>query len=449
MSFNKDFVWGAATAAYQIEGAAYEDGKGLSVWDVLCKKDGFVKSGHTGDVACDHYHKFKEDIAVMKEMGLKAYRLSISWSRIIPNGTGEVNEKGLKFYDELIDELLKNGIEPYVTLFHWDYPYELYLRGGWMNPESPLWFEEYTKVVVERLSDRVKNWMTINEPQCFIGLGLYQGDHAPGLKVSKHDFMRAVHNTLLSHGRAVKTIRKYSKQDCKVGFAPVVGIATPKTDSPQDIEAAKRAMFGMKEFSIWNNCLWIEPVYTGKYHQDVINLMGEYMPEIKEGDMELISQPLDFFGMNNYNSSVVYDENGETKGATAKAGAPRTAFNWGVTPEGLYWGPKFFYERYKKPILITENGLSNTDWVSLDGKVHDPQRIDFLNRYLLQYKKACEEGVETMGYFQWSLMDNFEWAYGYHERFGLVYVDFETQERIIKDSGHWYKTVIESNGEVL
>lgn len=450
MSFKKDFVWGAATAAYQIEGAAFEDGKGLSVWDTCCQRTGFVKDGDNGNIACDHYHRYKEDVQLMKKMGLKAYRMSISWPRILPDGIGKINEKGLDFYDRLVDELLENGITPYITLFHWDFPQELYKKGGWLNPDSSDWFAEYTKVVVERLSDRVKHWITLNEIQCFIELGHGTGTHAPGLKLDMSDVLLAGHNALLAHGKAIQTIRKYSKGDCEIGYAPVGGASFPDTQSKEDIEAARRATFDFDGPNIWNSSWWMDPVCIGSYPEEGLKAFGKWLPKIGADDMKTIFQPIDFLGLNIYQGSRVrMGQDGNVEIVNKNVGYDQTNIKWPVTPEILYWGPKFFYERYQKPIVITENGLSNTDWVSLDGKVHDPQRIDFLNRYLREYKRAAQDGVDAKGYFQWSLMDNFEWAEGYNERFGLIHVDYQIQKRTIKDSGFWYKNVIESNGENL
>ena len=454
MGFNKDFVWGVATSAYQIEGAAYEEGKGLSIWDVYCTQPGRVFEGHHGEVACDHYHCYKEDVQLMKEMGIKAYRFSISWPRVLPKGVGEVNEVGLAFYDKLVDELVEAGIEPYVTLFHWDLPYELHKKGGWMNSDSPSWFAEYSKVVVERLSDRVKNFFTFNEPQCFIGFGYSEGIHAPGLKQSVRDTLAMAHNVLLAHGHSVKTIREHAKGEVKIGFAPTASMNYPCSEKPEDIEAARRSIFDMpeevREDWAWNVTWWSDPILLGHYPEDGLKLFKDYLPEIKEGDMEIISQPIDFLGQNVYNGRAIKaGENGEPIYLKREEGAPKTALNWPITPEALYWGSRFLYERYKKPIYITENGLACHDVVSVDGKVHDPNRIDFLHRYLKEFKRAAEDGVEAAGYFQWSLLDNFEWHSGYAERFGIVYVDYQNQKRIIKDSGYWYKSVIETNGEVL
>ena len=450
MSFPKDFVWGAATASYQIEGAAFEGKKGLSVWDNSCSINGFVKDGHTGAIACDHYHRYKEDVQLMKTMGLNAYRLSISWPRILPNGIGEVNEEGLDFYDRLIDELLANGITPYITLFHWDFPHELFLKGGWLNPDSSDWFAEYTKVIVERFSDRVSHWITQNEPQCYIGLGHGNGYHSPGLKLSNSDILLASHNSLLAHGKSVQTLRQFSKVPCEVGYAPVGITSFPDTSSLEDIAAARAHMFNITTPNQWGNTWWMDPVFLGKYPEDGLKVMEQWLPKIKSNDMKTICQPLDFLGLNIYNGTrVKMGEDNCPSVVPNKIGYEQTLNRWPVTPESLYWGPKFFYERYGKPILITENGMSNIDWVSLDNKVHDPQRIDFLHRYLKEFKRASGDGVSTKGYFAWSLMDNFEWAEGYNERFGLIHVDYETLNRTIKDSGHWYKSIIDSNGELL
>ena len=446
MGFSKDFMWGAATAAYQIEGAYNEDGKGLSVWDVGSTMEGQVKHGETGNVACDHYHRYKEDIKLFKEMGLKYYRFSISWPRIYPNGTGEVNEKGIKFYSDLVDELIAAGITPLVTLFHWDLPYELFVRGGYASPDFPEWFENYTKTVVDALSDRVKYWITFNEPQCFIGFSYWFGGQTPFVKLDKKTVLRMVHNYLLAHGRAVKCIRANAKTEPIIGIAPVGPVRIPDSDSPEDIEKARKDSFSLGA-SFFSLSLYSDPIILGKYPDEAYEMFGDAMPEVKPGDMELISQPIDFYGMNIYSSAAAPVEGGYQY--NEYAGVPRTATDWIVDPRVLYWSPKFHYERYGLPILMTENGIAINDVVSLDGKVHDPQRIDFVNRYLLELRRAADDGVPIMGYMYWSAMDNFEWAEGYDKRFGLIHVDYRDQTRIIKDSGYWYKTVIESNGENL
>ncbi len=449
MAFPKDFIWGVATAAYQVEGAWQEDGKGRSVWDDFCREPGKILDGHTGEIACDHYHRFREDIKLMKQLGIHAYRFSISWPRILPEGTGKVNEAGIHFYEELVDELLKNGITPYVTLFHWDYPSTLQRLGGWLNPESPDWFAEYTKVVAQRLGGKVKHFFTLNEPQCFIGLGYGNGEHAPGLVCSRKDCLLMAHHVLLAHGKAVRVLRQ-EVPDVKVGYAPTGTSYYPATNQAEDIEAARKAIFDIPERWTFSISLWSDPVLLGHYPEDAAKAFGEDMPEIAPGDMELISQPLDFYGQNIYNSRPVRaDGKGGWEEVPLPIGYPHAATNWPITPKSLYWVPKFLYERYQMPIIITENGMSCHDAVSLDGKVHDPNRIDFNHRYLRELRRCAEDGVDVRGYFHWSLMDNFEWANGYNERFGLIYVDYTTQKRTPKDSFYDYQTIIAQNGENL
>ncbi len=454
--FPEKFVWGAAAASYQIEGAAFEDGKGLSVWDMMCRQPGRIWEGQTGSVACDHYHRYKTDVALMKEIGLQAYRLSVSWPRVIPNGIGAINPKGLEFYEKLIDELLAAGIEPWVTLFHWDFPYELYCSGGWLNRSSPDWFAEYTQVVVDRLSDRVSRWMTMNEPQCFIGLGLQQGRHAPGDRLGRHEVLRAAHHTLLAHGKAVQVIRANAKKPATIGWAPV-GVATiPLSNSVEDIEAARTEMFSIREENavanpwdrtdVWSNTWFADPVIFGKYPEDGLRVFGKAVPAFTDAEMKTISEPVDFYGTNIYNAPLFRaGPGGRAEKVPRPDGFPLTAMKWGVTPECLYWGAKFLHERYKLPIVITENGMSCNDWVSEDGACHDPQRIDFLSRYLRELGRAISDGVDVRGYFVWSIMDNFEWAEGTKERFGIIHVDYTTQTRILKDSAHWYREVIQTH----
>lgn len=452
MSFSKDFAWGAATSSYQIEGAAGTGGKGLDIWDVYTKEPGHVFGEQTGDTACDHYRRFREDVALMKEMGLKAYRFSINWSRVLPEGTGRVNEAGIAFYSDLIDELLKNGIEPYITLYHWELPYEIYKRGGWMNPEIVEWFGAYAKLVAERFSDRVTHYFTLNEPQCFVGLGFLTGEHAPGLKCPVQDTFEMAHNALKAHGRAVQMLRQYGKQPLTIGYAPTGSMCYPETEKPEDIEAARQMLFSMQPDDrnwTWNVAWWSDPVLLGHYPEEGMKRYEKYLPQITDADMKLISEPIDVYGQNIYNGRCIrMGEYGKPEEVKRYDGFPKTAIDWPVTPECLYWGPKFLYEQYGKPIYITENGISCHDTVSLDGKVHDPNRIDFLARYLSALKRAAGE-IDLRGYFQWSLMDNFEWAKGYSERFGLIYVDYRTQERILKDSAYWYRDLILENGENL
>jgi len=450
MSFPKKFIWGVAAASYQIEGAAKTDGRAESVWDMFCRKPGAVWNGHSGAEACDHYRRYKEDVAIMKSLGVQAYRLSVAWPRVIPTGTGKVNAKGLAFYDKLIDELLKAGIQPFVTLFHWDYPLALYHRGGWLNRDSADWFADYTKVIVDKLSDRVRHWMTLNEPFCFNELGLRTGVHAPGDKLAWAEVLQAVHNTLRAHGQSAQMIRARAKLKPIVGWAPCGRTCIPVTNKPADIRAARQAMFKMTERSLWQHTWWSDPILFGKYPAEGLKLFGADAPKIEPGDMRTIHQPLDFFGVNIYYSDYIRaGKNGQPEVVPQPPGHRLTTYGWPVSPEGLYWGPRFLQERYKKPVFITENGMGNTDWISLDGKVHDPQRIDYLTRYIGELRRACADGVDVRGYFQWSIMDNFEWNEGYKQRFGLVYVDYPTQRRIPKDSAYWYKRVIESNGASL
>jgi len=451
MAFPEQFVWAAASASYQIEGAAYEDGKGLSVWDVFCRRPGAILQDDNGDIACDHYHRYAEDVALMKSMGLKAYRFSVCWPRVIPAGTGAVNDKGVDFYDKLVDELLAAGIDPYVTLFHWDYPYELFCRGGWFNPASSDWFAEYAGVLVERLSDRVTNWFTLNEPNVFIGQGHVRGRHAPGLRVGTDEVLRAMWNVLLSHGKAVQAIRAGSKKGPRVGLAPGVGVAVPATDKTEDVEAARKHMFNCRLESLGNSAWWTDPIFLGVFPEEGLARAGGGVFAIDDGDMEIIHQPLDFCGANiYYGRRIAAGTEGKPEVLPWSVGHDTTARRWVVLPEALYWGPKFLYERYAQPIMITENGLSNIDLVGQDDRaVHDPQRIEFMRRYLRQLGRAIDDGVVVTGYFHWSIMDNFEWSFGYQERFGLIYVDYPTQERIPKDSAHYYRDVIASNGEKL
>ena len=444
MPFPQDFVWGAATAAFQIEGGAQE--RGDCVWDMFCRREGAVAFGHNGLEACDHYHRFREDVRIMKELGIKAYRFSFCWPRIFPEGLGRVNEAGVRFYNELIDELLANGIVPYATLFHWEYPTALYRKGGWLNPDSPKWFGEYTKKIMELYSDRISHWFTLNEHQCFLSLGHANGEHAPGLRLSEEDVLIAAHNSLLAHGEAVSVIRKYAKTKPVIGFAPVGDVKIPASDSPEDIEAAYEAMFKPTSPSVyWGNAMWVDPIMTGRYQPEIAARFAHYGIDIPETDMKLMSQPIDFLGMNIYLGQTISQDGP----ASPKVGFDQTMMGWEVTPSALYWGTKFYYQRYKLPMYITENGMANNDVISADGRVHDPQRIEYLRSYISGLKKSSEEGADIRGYFHWSLLDNFEWGEGYQKRFGIVYVDYPTKNRILKDSAHWYSDVIRTNGQEL
>lgn len=450
--FSDDFVWGVASSAYQIEGHDKEDGAGACIWDAF-SKEGKTYEGQDASVACDHMHRYKEDFALMRLLGVKAYRFSISWSRIMPEGTGRVNEKAIEMYRDMINEMRKNGIEPYLTMYHWEFPQALQDRGGWLNEEVIDWFGEYAKVVAENFSDIVKYIFTLNEPQCFVGLGHLSGAHAPGLKLSPKDVFQIAHNALRAHGMAVKQLRKYAIQPIKIGYAPTCGVAYPYTESPEDIEAARSIYFGFDQPIdnwTWNVAWFSDPVFLGHYPEEGLKKYAEYLPKITKEDMELISQPIDFMGQNIYNGyQIRMGADGKPEYVSRKAGFPKTATNWPVTPECLYWGVRFLYERYKMPIYITENGMACHDQISADGRVHDSNRIDFLDKYLSCLQRAADEGNDIRGYFLWTFLDNFEWEKGYNERFGIVYVDYESQKRIVKDSAYWYQQVMKTNGGIL
>lgn len=450
MGFCKNFMWGAASAAYQVEGAWNADGKGKSVWDVASHEPGRMAHGETGDIACDHVNHMREDVALMKEIGLKSYRFSISWSRVLPNGVGPVNEAGLAFYSDLVDELKKSGIEPLITLYHWDLPQALQERGGWENPEIEDWFAEYTRVIVNRLSDRVRYWITINEPQMFAGLGFCIGAHPPFKRLSPEKQIAVSVNVLRAHGRAVKTIRTCAVLPPMIGMAPTGNVYLPADESADALELAKARTFAYDpEFFMMGNSWWADPVFLGRFPEEAYKTYPEAMGQITAKDMELISQPLDFYGFNLYNAAAPYQLPANGYDEYAYQGSPRTMLNWNVTPTAMYWAPKFFYERYNRPVIITENGMAAMDWISLDGKVHDMQRQDFTHRYLLELRRAADDGVPILGYMHWSVMDNLEWNSGYDVRFGLIYIDYRTQKRTIKESARWYGTVIAANGENL
>lgn len=451
MKFSKDFVWGTATSSYQIEGGAFEDGKGLNIFDTFCSVPGRIKNDDNGNTACNHYRLWKNDIALMKKIGINAYRFSISWARIMPEGTGKINPKGIEFYNNIINELLENDIEPYITLYHWDLPLALDKLGGWRNPDMVKWFAEYAKNIAECFSDRVKYFITINEPQVIIGPGYQQGTLAPGLKITPPEALELSHILLKSHGAAVIALRAFAKQPIKIGYSPCGNMNIPASETSDDIEAAKRSMFEFySPAEAPGNIAWFnDPIIFGKYPEQGLEVCEEFMPKITDSDMKLINQPIDFLGHNIYWGDVIAADNGKPKIISDPGGFSRPPHKWPVTPECIYWGTKFLYERYKMPIYITENGKSCLDSVSPDGKVHDQERIDYIDGYLSALKKSYLEGSDIRGYFQWSLMDNFEWAYGYSERFGIIYVDYKTQNRILKDSAFRYGEIIRGCGEDL
>ena len=434
--FPNDFLWGASSSAAHIEGGWQEGGRTPSIWDIAPAKK--VKQGESCHTACDHYHRWREDVALMQKMGLRSYRFSVSWSRIMPE-EGKVNPTGIKFYSDLVDTLLAAGVEPLVTIYHWDMPLWVYKKGGWLSEAIIPLFQEYTRVIVEALSDRVKWWIPMNEPGCFIMNAYLQGVHAP----FRRDYLALSKLTricMLAHGEAVKTVRKYAKQPVKVGMAFSTGAYVPDAETPEKIEEARR--LSMEDgCGLMGNRWWMDPILAGK----PVRAYGVYSSS--QRDMEQIHQPLDFVGLNIY-TPYNYADWGANKQAPAP-GTPKNSLGWVIDDRCMYWNVRFVYEKYRLPVMITENGMSDYDAPSLDGQVHDPKRVDFLIGYLRQLKRAIDEGIPVLGYQHWSILDNFEWAEGYDPRFGLVYVDFQSGERIPKDSARVYKKIIESNGSVL
>ncbi len=441
--FPPTFVWGAATSAYQIEGAWDEDGKGESIWDRFSHTPGKIANGDTGDIACDHYHRWREDLALMRDLGLRAYRFSISWPRILPSGRGRVNPRGLGFYSRLVDGLLEAGIQPYVTLYHWDLPQALQDVGGWPARGTAEAFAEYADVVSRHLGDRVRHWMTLNEPFVSAFIGYLDGRHAPG-HTDLDEALAAAHHLLLAHGLAVPILRR-NVPGAEVGIALNLTTAMPASQSHADVAAA-RVRDGM--INRW----FLDPIAGRCYPSDMVAHFGRPMPFVHEGDLETIAAPLDFLGVNYYARAIVRSDavaESENEPQTVFPSAEHTDLGWEVWPEGLYQMLVRLHRDYEFPALyVTENGAAYRDEISADGRVDDPKRIAYLRRHILAVARAMAEGVPVRGYFVWSLMDNFEWAHGYGPRFGIVYVDYATQRRIPKASAFWYRNVIQSNGLV-
>jgi len=450
LNFPKGFAWGSATSAYQIEGAWDEDGKGESIWDRFSHTTGNIEDGSNGDVACDHYHRWREDIALMKELGLKAYRFSISWPRILPAGRGNVNQLGLDFYSRLVDGLLEAGIEPFVTLYHWDLPQRLQDEGGWGVRSTAEAFVEFSDIVSRRLGDRVKHWITHNEPWTAAFLGHQIGGHAPGLQ----DFpaaLKASHHLLLSHGWAVPVLRRNS-HGAEVGITLVLLPFELPSHNSADVQ-------GYRRFDGYFNRWFLDPLYGRRYPADQVSeyvafgiLPPEGMAFVQPGDMEAIAVQTDFLGVNYYSRMALPSESApEGESPTAKivskeAEPERTDMGWEVYPDGLYRLLNRIYFEYQPPKLyITENGASYSDEPDRDGRVHDRRRLNYLQGHFAAAHRAIECGVPLAGYFVWSLMDNFEWTKGYAQRFGIIWVDYVTQQRILKDSALWYKQVIAEN----
>ncbi|HUM28177.1 MAG TPA: GH1 family beta-glucosidase, partial [Anaerolineales bacterium] len=425
-TFPHNFLWGAATAAYQVEGAWNEDGKGESIWDRFSHTPGKISDQTTGDVACDHYHRYEQDIALMRRLGLKAYRFSIAWTRVLPAGRGRINPKGIDFYDRLIDSLCAANIEPFLTLYHWDLPQALQDEGGWENRDTGLAFADYSALMVKHLGDRVKYWTTFNEPSVVAFDGNLSGEHAPGNRDPRIAYQVA-HNLMVAHGLGVQAIRSADSK-VQAGIVLNLWMADPATDSPEDIAEARAA---------WDRSesLFLDPIFKGYYSPAVYDLVGENMPKLQDGDMALISQELDYVGINFYSRNLV----SATQEIDTVPGSEYTEMGWEVcAPAMRRMLVKINNEYRLPPIYITENGAAFKDEVSADGKIHDPRRLDYLKQHFIQTRLAMQDGVDVRGYMVWSLMDNFEWGHGFTKRFGLIRVDYETQQRTFKDSGDWY-----------
>ncbi|GAB1694722.1 GH1 family beta-glucosidase [Krasilnikovia sp. M28-CT-15] len=447
--FPDGFVWGAATAAYQIEGAATEDGRGPSIWDTFSRTPGKVVAGHTGDVACEHYHRYRDDVALMAELGIASYRYSISWPRLQPDGTGPVNTRGLDFYDRLTDELLAKGIDPVVTLYHWDLPQALQDRGGWTVRETAEAFAAYARIAYRRLGDRVRTWTTLNEPWCSAYLGYGSGRHAPGVTDPAAAFA-AVHHLLLGHGLAARTLRAAGARQISITLNPTA-VYPVDPDSAADVEAA-RLVDGL------HNRIFLDPLLRGRYPADMIEHMRRFtdLAWLRDGDEKLISAPLDVLGVNFYQPAYVSARPGTAAAADSPGTegvafrdpvGPVTDMNWQIEPAALTRLLERLHRDYHGiPLLITENGAAYPDEPGLDGRVRDAERIAYLDGHLRACHDALSAGVDLRGYFVWSLMDNFEWAEGYAKRFGIVHVDYTTQARVAKDSARWYQEVIRRNG---
>jgi len=435
--FPENFVFGAATSSYQIEGAWDEGDKGESIWDRFVHTPGTIEDGTTGDVACDHLHRWREDVELMADLGLDAYRFSISWPRVLPRGVGAVSEAGLDFYDHLVDGLLERGIRPFVTLYHWDLPQALQDRGGWPARDTVDAFCEYVGVVARRLGDRVKDWITLNEPFVSAAVGYSEGRHAPGHR-SEEEALAAVHHLLLAHGRSVPILRQASP-NANVGITYVLCPFRAASESDHDVLAARR-------FDGALNRTFLDPL-LGRGYPSVVPYDRSVLESfVRSGDLELIAAPLDFLGVNYYTRRVVRsDAVAESDNAprTVRPGDEKTDMGWEVYPEGLFEVLDMLRREYPFPAYhVTENGAAYPDAVDSEGQVLDPDRVSYLRRHLAQAARVVDAGIPLRGYFVWSLLDNFEWSFGLEKRFGLIYVDFETGERIPKESHHWYKEVI-------
>ena len=439
--FPKNFTWGVAAAATQIEGAANEDGKGESIWDKFAAQPGKIAGGDTPAVACDHYHRYEEDFRLMNQLGIRHYRLSVAWPRIFPAGSGAVNEKGLAFYDRLIDSMLENSITPWVTLFHWDLPQALEDKGGWRVRATAEAFGAYADVVVNRLRDRVKNWMTINEAPSFIGNGYGKGHHAPGAQEPQKVLNQCYHNALLAHGEGVRAVREHGGPGARVGLVHNPQTPVPVTETPEDIAAA-RTQYARRSAQIMG------PIFKGGYPQEWLTEAGVNQPEFTADDLALIGQHTDFLGLNLYGGSFCRAGEGNApQSLPLPSDYPRANLDWlNIMPQVMYWAVRHASEYYGiQEFYITENGLSQTDQPNEKGDVWDLGRREFYRNYLISLQRAITEGYNVNGFFAWSFMDNFEWAEGYAKRFGIVRVDYPTQKRTPKLSAGWYAQVLAQN----
>jgi beta-glucosidase len=439
--FGPDFTWGVSTAAYQIEGANNSFGKGKSIWDVFTHTKGKIFEGQNGDIACDFYRRYTHDILLMASMGIPNFRFSLSWSRIIPNGTGNVNPEGIEFYNRVIDFCLEMNIEPWITLYHWDLPYELEKKGGWTNREIIKWFGDYVELCTRYFGDRVKHWMILNEPMVFTGAGYFLGIHAPGRK-GLDSFLASIHHAAMCQAEGGRIVRSILPA-AHVGTTFSCSAIHPATDSKQDINAAKRV-------DTLLNRMFVEPLAGLGYPVADLKLLRRLEPFIKDGDESKLAFDMDFIGVQNYTREVIAKSifTPLIWAKVLKADQRRvdlTEMNWEVYPESIYEMLIQFskYQNFKE-IIVTENGAAFPDML-VEGKIHDIKRIEFLKKYMSQVLRAKNQGVNVTGYFVWSFTDNFEWAEGYRPRFGLVYVDFKTQERIIKDSGFWFSEMIKKS----
>ncbi|SEC92302.1 GH1 family beta-glucosidase [Bradyrhizobium erythrophlei] len=443
-NFPAGFVWGTATSSYQVEGAVNEDGRGQSIWDTFTHTSGKIEDGSTGDRANDHYHRYKDDVRLIKDLGARAYRFSIAWPRVFPDGTGTPNPKGLDFYNRLVDELLANGIEPYATLYHWDLPQALQDRvGGWRSRDTSKAFGDYAGYVAQRLTDRVKNIFTLNEVGRFLPFGYALGVDAPGLKLPPAEVNQARHHVALAHGLAVQAIRAKGRAGTRVGPAENITACVPAINTPENIRATEIATREL-------NAGFLGVVLEGKYTEGFLQYAGADAPKFTAEELKIISQPNDFVGLNIYAPQcyiLATDHAPGWKPLPMPGSFPHMSSDWlRIAPETIYWAPRIAAKLWNiKSIYISENGTSGEDKVQPDGQIHDLDRIMFLRNYLAQLQRATADGVPVHGYFLWSLMDNFEWIFGYAKRFGLYRVDFETQARVPKLSAAFYRDVIARN----